>query len=193
MAETFRRLPIGVQSFESLRQGGFVYVDKTKYIYDLVRHSKQYFLSRPRRFGKSLFLSTLKAYWEGKRELFEGLAITELEKDDEKAFEPYPVFYFDFNGENYQSTPLEDVLDKMLSEWEARYGCKGQGTLSGRFKDLLVAAREKTGKDSVVLVDEYDKPLLEALENNELEEHNKAVFKGFFGTLKSYDEYLQFV
>ncbi len=193
MSETFKRLPIGVQSFDSLRRGGYVYVDKTKYIYDLVRHSKQYFLSRPRRFGKSLFLSTLKAYWEGKRELFEGLAIAELEKDDEKAFEPYPVFYFDFNGENYQNTPLEDVLDKMLSEWEARYGCKGQGTLSGRFKDLLVAAREKTGKDSVVLVDEYDKPLLEALENNELEEHNKAVFKGFFGTLKSYDEYLQFV
>ena len=193
MSETFRRLPIGVQSFEKLRSSGFIYVDKTSYIHSLALRGGQYFLSRPRRFGKSLFLSTLKAYWEGKRELFEGLAIAELEKDDEKAFEPYPVFYFDFNGENYQNTPLEDVLDKMLSEWEARYGCKGQGTLSGRFKDLLVAAREKTGKDSVVLVDEYDKPLLEALENNELEEHNKAVFKGFFGTLKSYDEYLQFV
>ena len=193
MAETFRRLPIGVQSFESLRQGGFVYVDKTKYIYDLVRHSKQYFLSRPRRFGKSLFLSTLKAYWEGKRELFEGLAIAELEKDDEKAFEPYPVFYFDFNGENYQNTPLEDVLDKMLSEWEARYGCKGQGTISGRFKDILVAAREKAGKGCVVLVDKCDKPIHEVLENHELEAHNEAVFKSFFGTLKSYDEYLQFV
>ena len=194
MTETFRRLPIGVQSFEKLRSGGYIYVDKTRYVHSLALRGGQYFLSRPRRFGKSLFLSTLKAYWEGKRELFEGLAIAELEKDDEKAFEPYPVFYFDFNGENYQAdTALEDVLDKMLIKWEAQYGCTRRGTLSGRFKDLLVAAREKTGKDSVVLVDEYDKPLLEALENNELEEHNKAVFKGFFGTLKSYDEYLQFV
>ena len=92
MAEEIRRLPVGVQSFEDLREGGFVYVDKTKYIYELARRSKQYFLSRPRRFGKSLFLSTLKAYWEGKRELFEGLEIAELEKDSAMAFETHPVF-----------------------------------------------------------------------------------------------------
>ncbi|MBO6291805.1 MAG: ATP-binding protein, partial [Selenomonas sp.] len=156
--------------------------------------SKQYFLSRPRRFGKSLFLSTLAAYWEGRQELFEGLAIKELEKDNEEAWQPYPVFYFDFNGENYQrDTSLEDVLDKHLCKWEALYGCQAQGTLSGRFQNLLVTATEKTGRRCVVLVDEYDKPLLEVLEKNELEEHNKAVFKGFFGTLKSYDKYLQFV
>ena len=194
MAEINRRLPIGVQSFESLREGGYIYVDKTRYIYSLVHSSKQYFLSRPRRFGKSLFLSTLAAYWEGRQELFEGLAITELEKDNEEAWQPYPVFYFDFNGENYQrDTSLEDVLDKHLCQWEALYGCQAQGTLSGRFQNLLVTAAEKTGRRCVVLVDEYDKPLLEVLENNELEEHNKAVFKGFFGTLKSYDKYLQFV
>ena len=168
-------------------------MDKTKYIYELKRRSKQYFLSRPRRFGKSLFLSTLKAYWQGRKELFEGLEIAELEKEQEGAFEPYPVFYFDFNGQNYQAAALEDVLDGMLSRWEEQYDCKGQGTLSGRFQDLLIAATEKTGKKSVVLVDEYDKPLLEVLESNELEEHNKAVFKGFFGTLKTYDEYLRFV
>ena len=110
-----------MQSFEDLREGGFVYVDKTKYIYELARRSKQYFLSRPRRFGKSLFLSTLKAYWEGKKELFEGLKITELEKDSVIAFEPHPVFYFDFNGQNYQDRALEDVLDGMLSEWEEIY------------------------------------------------------------------------
>ena len=194
MMEKGRKLPIGVQSFVSLREGGFLYVDKTSYIYELAHGSKQYFLSRPRRFGKSLFLSTLKAYWEGKRELFEGLAIEELEKGDEGAFEAYPVFYFDFNGQNYQvDTALEDVLDKMLSRWEAEYACDGQGTLSDRFQTLLMAAKQKTGKGCVVLVDEYDKPLLEVLENDELEEHNKAVFKGFFGTLKSYDEYLRFV
>ncbi|SEH32670.1 ATP-binding protein [Selenomonas sp. KH1T6] len=193
MAEEIRKLPIGVQSFEVMRQEQFLYVDKTRYIYELAHTGRQYFLSRPRRFGKSLFLSTLKAYWQGRKELFEGLEIVELEKDSEGAFEPYPVFYFDFNGQNYQAAALEDVLDKMLGRWEEQYDCKGQGTLSGRFEDLLLAAREKTGKKCVVLVDEYDKPLLEVLENNELEEHNKAVFKGFFGTLKSYDEYLRFV
>ena len=187
MEEKNRRLPIGVQSFAKLRTGDFLYVDKTRYVYDLVHGSSQYFLSRPRRFGKSLFLSTLKAYWEGRKELFEGLEIEKLEKDNKKAFEPYPVFYFDFNGQNYQrETALEDVLDKILSSWEAEYSCDGQGTLSDRFQSLLKSAKKKTGKGCVVLVDEYDKPLLEVLENNTLEEHNKAVFKGFFGTLKSY-------
>ena len=193
MAEEFRKLPIGVQSFEKMREDGFIYVDKTRYVHELVMNGGQYFLSRPRRFGKSLFLSTLKAYWQGRKELFEGLEIAELEKDSEGAFEPYPVFYFDFNGQNYQAAALEDVLDGMLGRWEEQYDCKGQGTLSGRFQDLLIAAREKTGKKCVVLVDEYDKPLLEVLENDSLEEHNKAVFKGFFGILKSCDEYLQFV
>ena len=191
--EEERKLPIGVQSFEKLRESGFLYVDKTCYIHALVRSGGQYFLSRPRRFGKSLFLSTLKAYWEGKRELFEGLEIAELEKDKEGAFEPYPVFYFDFNGQNYQARALEDVLDGMLSEWEEIYGCEKKGSLSDRFRKLMKTAREKTGRGCVVLVDEYDKPLLEVLENDSLEEHNKAVFKGFFGTLKSYDEYLRFV
>ncbi|MBQ7497873.1 MAG: AAA family ATPase, partial [Selenomonas sp.] len=165
MAEEIRRLPIGVQSFEKMREGGFIYVDKTRYVHELVMYSGQYFLSRPRRFGKSLFLSTLKAYWQGRKELFEGLDIAELEKDNEGAFEPYPVFYFDFNGQNYQAAALEDVLDGMLSDWEKMYGCEKQGLLSDRFKKLLKAASEKTGRKCVVLVDEYDKPLLEVLEN----------------------------
>ena len=194
MEEKRRRLPIGVQSFLSLREGGFVYVDKTRYIYELVNSSKQYFLSRPRRFGKSLFLSTLKAYWEGRKELFEGLEIEKLEQGNDEAWQPYPVFYFDFNGQNYQAdTALEAVLAEHLDSWEKIYGGDSSLSLSGRFRNLLKAAREKTGKGCVVLVDEYDKPLLEVLENNSLEEHNKAVFKGFFGTLKSYDEYLRFV
>ena len=193
MAGEIRRLPIGVQSFKKMREGGFIYVDKTRYVHELVMYGGQYFLSRPRRFGKSLFLSTLKAYWQGKKELFEGLEIAELDKDSEGAFEPYPVFYFDFNGQNYQDRALEDVLDGMLVEWEAIYGCEKRGSPSDRFKRLMRSAREKTGKKCVVLVDEYDKPLLEVLENDSLEEHNKAVFKGFFGILKSCDEYLQFV
>ncbi len=184
-----RKLPIGVQSFMSLRKGGFVYVDKTRYIYELANSSKQYFLSRPRRFGKSLFLSTLKAYWE-----VEGLEIEKLEQENAEAWQPYPVFYFDFNGQNYQGErALEDVLAEHLRKWEAVYGGEAELPLPERFRNLLSAAKAKTGKDCVVLVDEYDKPLLEVLENNPLEEHNKAVFKGFFGTLKNYDEYLRFV
>ncbi len=189
-----RKLPIGVQSFAKLRTGGFIYVDKTRYIYDLTRSSTQYFLSRPRRFGKSLFLSTLKAYWEGRKELFAGLEIEKLEQENEEAWQPYPVFYFDFNGQNYQvDMALEDVLAEHLGKWEEIYGGDSSLSLSGRFRNLLKAAKEKTGKGCVVLVDEYEKPLLEVLENDSLEEHNKAVFKGFFGTLKSYDEYLRFV
>ena len=132
MAEAIRKLPIGVQSFEVMRQEQFLYVDKTRYIYELAHTGRQYFLSRPRRFGKSLFLSALKAYWQGRKELFEGLEIAELEKDHEGAFEPYPVFYFDFNGQNYQAAALEDVLDGMLSDWEKIYGCEKTGLLSDR-------------------------------------------------------------
>ncbi|MBQ7498186.1 MAG: ATP-binding protein [Selenomonas sp.] len=192
--EDLRRLPIGVQSFRSMREDGYVYVDKTRYIHELVTGSKQYFLSRPRRFGKSLFLSTLKAYWEGRKELFDGLEIMELEVYQKNDWPSYPVFYFDFNGKNYQQdTALEDVLDKMLLNWEAEYGGSNDRPLEDRFQQLLRLAVEKTGRRCVVLVDEYDKPLLEVLENEAREEHNKAVFKGFFSTLKSYDEYLQFV
>lgn len=192
--ETLRRLPIGVQSFAKLRKDSYVYVDKTRYIYELVKGSPQYFLSRPRRFGKSLFLSALRAYWEGKKELFEGLEIMELEAGNEKAWQPYPVFYFDFNKENFQrDTALESVLDEHLRNWENIYGVDGGNTLAERFRKLLATACETTGHRCVVLVDEYDKPLLDVLEKDDLEEHNKAVFKGFFSTLKSYDEYLQFV
>ena len=190
-----RRLPIGVQSFASLREEGFLYVDKTRYIYDLVHGSRQYFLSRPRRFGKSLFLSTLKAYWEGQEELFRGLDIAKLEQGQDNAWKPSPVFYFDFNGQNYQADKaLEEVLDEHLRRWETEYGDgKERLSLEARFRALLERASVKTGRKCVVLVDEYDKPLLETMDNPVLAEHNKAVFKGFFGTLKSYDNYLRFV
>lgn len=196
MEKQFRRLPVGVQSFESIRNEGFLYVDKTKYIHALIHGSKQYFLSRPRRFGKSLLLSMLKAYWEGRKELFEGLDIAELEQGKEEAWKIYPVFYFDFNGQNYQAEgALENVLDEHLSSWEDLYGignAKGT-TLEARFRSLLRKASEQAGRNCVVLVDEYDKSLLETADDAALAEHNKKVFKGFFGTLKSYDSYLQFV
>ena len=189
-----RKLPIGIQGFESLRKDKYLYIDKTKFIYELVHTGKQYFLSRPRRFGKSLFLSTLRAYWEGKKDLFEGLDIVKLEADNPEAWQPYPVFYFDFNGKNYQAgDALEKVLDKHLRQWEAVYGTDNSRSLEERFQNLLKEAAGQSGKRCVVLVDEYDKSLLETLHDPNLAEHNKAVFKGFFGTLKSYDEYLQFV
>ena len=190
-----RKLPIGIQDFEDLRKEGYIYIDKTEYIYNLAHYGKPYFLSRPRRFGKSLLLSTMKAYFEGKKELFEGLKIKELEGDGPEAWQEYPVFYFDFNKKNFKrETALEEVLEAHLAGWENIYGRDfADSPLEERFQHLIEMAVEQTGHNAVVLVDEYDKPLLETMESNELEEHNKAVFKGFFSTLKSYDHYLKFV
>lgn len=188
-------LPIGIQSFEKLRTDNYVYVDKTEYIYKLVHSSTPYFLSRPRRFGKSLFLSTLKAYWEGKKELFSDLAIEKLEKDNDAAWQSYPIFYFDFNRESYWETgKLEEVLNSMLKGWEKFYDCDVlENTFALRFQNLLEKAYEQTGKRCVILIDEYDKPLLDTIGNQELLNHNRELFKGFFSCLKSFDEYLQFV
>ena len=190
-----RKLPIGIQDFESLRRDGYLYVDKTRYIYELAHNGKPYFLSRPRRFGKSLLLSTMRAYFEGKRELFEGLEIEELESGAPDAWQQYPVFYFDLNKKNFRrESALEEVLDEHLREWEKLYGDEYAGnSLEERFRRLLAMAVKQTGRNAVVLVDEYDKPLLETITDDDLEEHNKAVFKGFFSTLKSYDHYLKFV
>ena len=190
-----RKLPIGIQGFEGLRKDGYVYVDKTEYVYRLVHEGKPYFLSRPRRFGKSLLLSTMKAYWEGKKELFTGLAIEKLEENNPDAWKAHPVFYFDFNGTNYQKkTALEDIIDEQLRRWEKDYNIivKDKSSLGERFRDLLIEAADKTGLRCVVLVDEYDKPLLDVMGQEELQEHNKDVFKGFFSTLKSFDEYIRF-
>ena len=187
------RFPIGVQDFADLRENGFAYVDKTGYIYDLVHTSKQYFLSRPRRFGKSLLLSTLRDYWLGRRELFEGLKIAELEGESPEAWQPHPVFYFDFNNKNYQQEDaLEAILDKHLRKWEAIYGGDCRYTLEERFQVLLENAASKIGRNAVVLVDEYDKPLMEALNREDEAEHERAVYKAFFGTLKTSDQYLKF-
>lgn len=189
-----RKLPIGIQDFERLIKEKYIYVDKTEYVYKLAKSGLPYFLSRPRRFGKSLFLSTLRYYFEGKKELFKGLKIEELEKDDPDAWQEYPVFYFDFNKDEYKrAVALEDVLKTHLEKWEREYNVNpGEHSLAARFQNLIVKAVETTGRNAVVLVDEYDKPLLEVGSEERLE-HNKAVFKGFFSTLKSYDRYLKFV
>ncbi len=190
-----RNLPAGIQDFEKLRELQYVYVDKTEYVYKLVKSSIPFFLSRPRRFGKSLLLSTLKAYWEGKKELFRGLAIEQLEKDNPDAWVPYPVFYFDLNGKDYtKENAMEDVLSEHLIQWEKQYHCESvELSLEGRFANLLINAHKQTGRRCVVLVDEYDKPLLDLIDNPELQERNKSLFKGFFGNLKSCDAHIRFV
>ena len=190
-----RLLPIGIQSFEKLRRENCVYIDKTALVYSLVHTSMPFFLSRPRRFGKSLLLSTLRAYWEGKKQLFEGLAIEKLEQDNPSAWQSYPVFYFDFNSDHFnEETALERMLDEYLTGWEQQYDIKEKASsLNARFKNILQKASEKSGKGCVVLVDEYDKPLLDVMNSQSMTEHNKTIFKGFFSALKSYDEYLRFV
>lgn len=190
-----RKLPVGIQSFEKIKENHNLYVDKTEYIYRLVHTNVPYFLSRPRRFGKSLLLSCMKAYWEGKKELFEGLKISELERDNPDAWQPYPVFYMDFNKANFADEgALEAVIKVQLQEWEKIYGETSQeAPLGARFGQLLKAAFDQTGRRCAVLVDEYDKPLLETVGNKNLIEHNKAVFKGFFSTLKSEDAHIQFI
>ena len=194
MQENKRTLPMSVQDFEKLREANCVYVDKTEYIYTLVHDVAQFFLSRPRRFGKSLLLSTMKAYWEGKKELFSGLAIEKLEAENEDAWQPHPVFYFDFNGENYHQIFVEKVLISHLKRWEKYYEITDDSeTLGERFQNLLMKVSEKTGRRCVVLVDEYDKPLLDLVDDPERQEHNKAVFKGFFSNLKNCDAYVRFV
>ena len=189
-----RKLPIGIQDFPSLKKDGYLYVDKTEYIYNLINTGKYYFLSRPRRFGKSLLTSTMAAYWEGKKELFTNLKIAKLERSSNET--PHPVFYFDLNGVNYQegNSALENKLESKLTDCETVYGDEFHDRQLGeRFYKLLQLACEKTGQKAVVLVDEYDKPLLDVLDEPELEKHNKAVFKGFFSVLKEADKYLQFV
>ena len=186
-----RYLPVGIQTFEELRTKGYIYVDKTHFIDSIVRIGKPYFLSRPRRFGKSLFLSTLKSYFEGRKDLFEGLAISRTETEWKK----YPVLHFDFTGKNYEtSDDLIMKIDDILSGYEKLYGKNTESNdVAIRFKNLIKAAHDKTGSQVVVLVDEYDKPLLQNVENPETENKIRSVLKGFYGNLKGEDAHLQFI
>lgn len=156
------KYPIGIQTFSRIRENGYVYIDKTALIHQLVSRGSIYFLSRPRRFGKSLMISTLEAYYEGRKELFEGLAIAGLEKD----WFQYPVFHIDFNGDNFaKEGVLEAAIEGYLGNWEDMYGKNPNYTTPGtRFIELPRRASEKTGRRAVVLVDEYDKPILDVLD-----------------------------
>lgn len=191
MNAQLRKLPIGIQTFEKIRKGGYVYVDKTALVWQLVQTSTPYFLSRPRRFGKSLLISTLEAYFNGQRELFGGGAIGELERE----WNTYPVLHLDLNAEKYDAPEqLYALLNNQLSVWERLYGREAsEDTLSTRFSGIIRRAYEQTGRQVVVLVDEYDKPLLQALQNEPLLEDYRRTLKAFYGVLKSSDRYLRFV
>lgn len=195
------KYPIGIQTFEQIVDGGYVYVDKTNLIYRMVSTGKVYFLGRPRRFGKSLLLSTLEAYFLGRKELFKGLAIEQLEHE----WKQYPVFRLDFNTGNYLNDgALEDILSGEITQWEEQYGVKRiYDDLGKRFQQVLHTAHEKTGLGAVVLIDEYDKPILDVLDLDfqvehlgkmvTLEEKHRNIMKSFYTTFKGADADLRFV
>ena len=182
--------PVGIQNFESLRRDGFFYVDKTALMYRLVTTGRYYFLSRPRRFGKSLLISTLEAYFQGKKELFDGLAVASLERE----WKRHPVLHLDLNTQNYNSvSALEDILNEALAGWEAMYGANDTEIgFARRFAGVIRRAAVSTGERAVILVDEYDKPLLQTIGDTELQEEYKKILKSFYGALKSEDGYIRF-
>ena len=191
MIDLNRKLPIGIQTFEKIRKENYLYVDKTALVGKMVSTSIPYFLSRPRRFGKSLLISTFEAYFLGRKDLFEGLAISQMEVD----WQVYPVFHIDLNARKYDSpADLIAMLNQHLEKWEAIYGTEKQDRQpEERFAYIIERACVQSGKQVVVLVDEYDKPLLQALDNLPLFEEYRKMLKAFYGVLKSADRYLRFV
>ena len=182
--------PVGIQNFESLRNDGYFYVDKTELMYRLVKTGRYYFLSRPRRFGKSLLISTLEAYFQGKKELFEGLAVHGLENE----WAEYPILHLDLNTQKYEAPEsLENVLDESLASWEELYG-RNENEIgqARRFAGVIRRAKEKTGRRVVILVDEYDKPMLQAIGDDVLQDRYRSTLKAFYGALKSEDGSIRF-
>ena len=191
MKEIFRRYPIGIQNFEQLRNMDCVYIDKTALIYQLVHTDTVYFLSRPRRFGKSLLVSTLDAYFSGKKDLFKGLAIEQLEQE----WTVYPVLHIDFSRTKY--TAIEDLQEQLnlyLSGWERIYGKNEEETsYAARLTGLLQRIYQQTGKQVVVLIDEYDAPLLDSNSDSALQGQLRTEMRKFFSPLKAQGQYLRFL
>lgn len=185
------KLPIGIQNFERIRKEGYLYIDKTEQVWNLIEQGSYFFLSRPRRFGKSLLMSTLHAYFDGKKELFEGLAIAQREQK----WEAHPVLHLDLNTQLYDSVDsLNYKLEQFLSAEEELYGIESDHSpyYGPRLEKVIKYAYNKTGKGVVILVDEYDKPMLQAIGNRELQDGFRSVLKGFYGALKSMDGCIRF-
>ena len=182
--------PIGIQNFEKIRKDGYFYIDQSAVIYQMVKTGSYYFLSRPRRFGKSLLISTLEAYFLGKKELFEGLAMEKLEKD----WITYPIFHMDLNTEKYDTREsLDSILNFTLEKWEQQYGtAPSETTFALRFRGLIERAYKQTGQRVVILIDEYDKPMLQAIGNEELQKEFRNTMKAFYSVLKTMDGCIQF-
>ena len=186
---TMTKYPIGIQNFQSLREDGYAYVDKTGFVYELAQNGKYYFLSRPRRFGKSLLISTIEAYFQGKKELFKGLALEQLEKD----WTVHPVLHWDLNAERYDTPDkLISIIDRHLRAWESEYGKEeNDKTPADRFIGIIRRACEQTKQKVVILVDEYDKPILEAIGNEALQNDYRKTLKSIYGVAKTMDGYIQ--
>lgn len=184
------KYPVGMQSFPEIRERGFVYVDKSHYIPLLHNYGKYFFLGRPRRFGKSLLLSMLHAYYAGRKDLFEGLAVMNYEKK----WEPQPVLHLDFTGRNYSNPEsLESSLRTAFENWENSYQCSfAKSNYDERFENIIRRVYEATGKKTVILIDEYDKPLLDTVRNPELQDKFRNILRGVYGNLKRMDSYIQF-
>ncbi len=191
MAEIVNKYPVGIQTFENIREGNYLYVDKTQYIVDFrIKGMKYIFLSRPRRFGKSLFASTLQAYFEGRKELFEGLAIADYEKEWAK----HPVLHFDMSGAKHMTPEqLDRYLADMLDDQEAPYGYKSDKVDANiRLKDLVIRAHQQTGLKTVVIIDEYDAPLLDVVHEKENLQKLRQIMQNFYSPLKKLDPHLEF-
>ena len=186
-----KRLPVGIQTFEKIIEGDYLYIDKTEYIWNMIHLGSYIFLSRPRRFGKSLLVSTLQAYFEGRKDLFKGLFIETVEKE----WTEHPVLHFDMSmGKHMDKDQLERYLGNRLAEYEGKYGITNPATDNNdRFTALIQAAYQKTGKKIVVLIDEYDAPLLDVVHEEKTLPVLRNVMRNFYSPLKASDPYLQFV
>lgn len=182
--------PIGIQNFEKIRMEDFLYVDKTAEIYKLAKEGRYYFLSRPRRFGKSLLVSTMEAYFSGRKELFSGLAVEKMETE----WKQHPVLHLDLSGVSYtDESVLERVLSDKLAKWEALYGAVNTSDILGlRFKEVIEAAYNKTGNQVAILIDEYDKPIIDNLGNEPSLSRLRSTLQGFYSVMKSMDARIRF-
>ena len=187
-----RKFPIDIRGFQTIREEGYVYIDKTAYVHKMASFGKYYFLSRPRRFGKSMMVTTLHAYFEGKKELFEGLAIEKLEKE----WKRYPVIRLDLSrGKYYELDSVYSIFNSLLSDYEPVYGLKPEKDMKfgARLTSLIRAAYEQTGEKVVILIDEYDAPMLDSIHKPELQEQIRERLRDLFSPLKSEEDHLRFV